>query len=570
MTTRSMARSVCGADCRFQRLYEGSQSSLNDMAGKHASALARVAALRGGLLDAMKQAFPAQYSAAERRLGHQLAAEKQDAVLLTFLRSFLQESSASRSSGPAAPDGTLELRAALAALGVQVGPGSDLRQWATAVKAHASAPVPAAPAVVAAAPAAAAGTADFPPPPEDYYPASDVDAPVDPSGLEMGGLEGLFAMDPVGDEPAPVAAVSGGESWDLSRLFDDGPVSHTPPAEDPTELFDLLYAGSPVTSAEPVAVAPPVDDAPPEPEEPAAEHSAPAASDTDPEAAPATREKKSGARTAAAVVKPELFPAAQVPRPARKRQPAKQARVTASAPTAASSAPEPVTGVATERYGELLALVSRPRPVFMSDLVAACGSPGLVAAWEQQFQDQGTASPVRVITPRAHHRERGSLVVPHSPELRAQMAEHGKNWWTDCLDDGADRARLRGARLYEAAVLLHRYADEIVSHKLTASVLSLRLNTPAGLTGVVMWVGSDSPTGPERQSLTNAVGDMINDRLVMLAVLTHESGARAVERLTGVIGEDAAANGWQPTMPVVASHSWDFASDSGASALAVL
>lgn len=568
-TSSGRAVHDCGPNCRYLRLYEGSQRSLSDMATKQARTLDRVVALRSGVLGLMKQHFAQQYAASERQLGHKLGTRDPDSVVLAFLDAFITQGqlNAARPSVPqpaAPPAGLDDLRAALLAAGMDVGSGPDLAAWARAVRAS-SPRTPAPAAVPAPAPA----------PAEQAPPVDDFDSSAWGTDPSMWGSEPYAApSEPLFGDDYEAASSGSGGAWDLGDLFNNTSSPATTAQDEdlePEDLIDSLYGSVVASPAPPEPPAPAVSA---QPEGPAA----PAASSEPPVAVaqqePAAESKARTARTQSSVVKPQMFPAATVPKPARGKRPAttKVARVSAAAPESSDEGAQQDEGpqVATERFGELLDMVSRPKPVFMSDLVAASGSHGLVNAWEQHFQDQGTASPVRVITPRTHHRARGSLVVPHSEALRNALAAHGNSCWTDCLDDGPDRPRLRGAKLYEAAVLLHRFSDEVVSHKRSAHVLSLRLNTPQGLTGVVMWVGSDSPAGDGRAALTEAVQEMVGDRLVMLAVLTHESGARAVERLASVVSEDAAALGWSPTMPLVASHSWDFATDSGASSLAIL
>lgn len=550
-TSRASSRSarVCGPECRYARLYEGSQTSLSDMAARQTATLERVSTLRDGLVSTLKQHFPTRLVETERRRGHKLGGRgDSDAVVLAVLNQFLQDASAAATPRPDAPPtptpGLDDLRAALLQAGFQVGTGTDLAAWASAVR--------------AAAPERerSHATAIAAPAPIAQDPVFDETDPwfghETPSPDSWGDLEDVFLPDP----PSPAAPTGPG----LDSLFDEGssgaPV-HASADMEPEALVDSLF-GPARPDAGPT-------DAPTPPQ--AAPSQSPLAT---PDARPVTPKANAagGARTAASVVKPEMFPPAQLPRASRaKRNAPRTPRVTAAPPV---DRPELPTAVATERFDELTALIARPRPVFISDLVAASQSPGLVTAWESHYQDLGSASPFRVITPRAHHRARGSLVVPHSTDLRQALAGHGRSGWADCLDESADRTRLRGARLYEAAVLLHRFADDIVSHKLTSEVLALRLNTPQGLTGAVVWLGSDSPAGSGRSALTEAVAEMIEDRMVLLAVLTHESGARAVERLASVVADDAATHDWQPTMPVVASHSWEFAADGGATSLAVL
>lgn len=547
-------------DCRYLRLYEGSQQSLSDMSSKQTATLRRVSELRAGVLALMKQHFPGQFEATTTSLGHRLGArEDHDSVVLAFLDDYLRVALASQAA-PASvgsPAGLGDLRAALFAAGVDVGPEDDLRVWATrvsernpltAVRAPAEDGTPA-----AEVPASAALVEDV-----------EVSTPVTADSDPFAG-EGLDWVPQDEEEPASVNPTAG---WDLGSLFDPevpGPPSPMPdPDLDADDLVAALFDQSPISRHPAPGPAPAVVPQPAAPVTSGPAH--PEGEAVPPAAVPA--------RTLSTVVRPEMFPSSSLPKaPGRKRTPsaAKVPRVDVQpAAPMGEAGPEAGSAVATERFGELDALVARPRPVFMSDLVQACGAPGLVTAWEQNFQDLGTAAPVRVITPRAHHRARGALVVPHSASMREQLTAAGPSVWTECLDDSPDRPRLRGARLYEVAVLLHRYSEQVVSHKLTSHTLSLRLNTPTGLVGAVMWVDSDTPAGPGRGHLADAVADMVGDRMSVLAVLTPETGARSVERLAGLVAEDAAARGWKPAMPLVATHSWEFAADGGSSALAIL
>lgn len=532
---------VCGPECGYRRLYEGSQASLNAMVATQTQTFARVAALRDGVLHVLKSVYPARYTEAEERIGQRLSVVD-DRVLLAFLESFVR---AGARPAPSAPTGVAALRTALEGAGFTLPAGDDLAQWAAAVRR----PVPA--------------TATSPTPPAAPAPAAT------PATAPADGRAGAAVDAAPWDAPAP-EDMAGPPTWDLADLFDDAGTTPAPqvPAD---ELFDQLYeqaerGHAQQTAPEPPTHAPEQALAPTHAAQPAgvAEPAAPAVEappvpvETQP--APAADSDQATGQ----VLKPQMFPPSQVPRTAKARRTgAKAARVTAAAP----GDPAPV---ATDRFAELFEKVASPWPVFVSDLVAASGSPGLVAAWEEHCRDQGNDSPVRFITPRAHHRDRGALALPRGGGLREKAAGVGRTVWAECLEDAPGRTRLRGARLYEVAVLLARYGSDVVSYKLRTDVLSLRITTPAGLTGVVMWVGTEAPTGSGREHLAAAIEDMITDRLVLLAVLTHEGGDRALDRLASVVSEDAAARSWQPTMPVVVSHSWDFAGDGGASALAVL
>ena len=131
---------LCGPECTYRSLYEGSQRSLSDMAAKQSVALSRVARLRTGVVAALKQTFPVEFSDAERVLGRRMSATD-DEVLLAYLSGFLAmpqaTSAASAASSAARPHhggaGLSELRGALAQCGVVLPAGDDPREWAAAV-----------------------------------------------------------------------------------------------------------------------------------------------------------------------------------------------------------------------------------------------------------------------------------------------------------------------------------------------------------------------------------------------------------------------------------------------------
>lgn len=219
-----------------------------------------------------------------------------------------------------------------------------------------------------------------------------------------------------------------------------------------------------------------------------------------------------------------------------------------------------------ELFDKLVAAVVIPRPVFTSDLVAMVGAESF-AAWEQRCRDMSTDCPVRFITPKPRHRARGSLIVPHAPDLRAAASEFTKSSWAACLDD----RRLRGAKLYEVAVLLHRFGDSVLSNRVEDNLVVLRVTQPRGLIGVVMTLEGDLASGSDgRAALAEGVEQLLADRLTLIAALTYQGEKNAVNKLADALREESTARAWTPTAPVIASTSWDFASDGGSSALSVL
>lgn len=73
----------CGPNCRFKTLYEGSQSSLADMAGNHASQSRRVGQLRQGVISILRAAAPRRFNELEKHLGCRVTEVDDD----TFLSS---------------------------------------------------------------------------------------------------------------------------------------------------------------------------------------------------------------------------------------------------------------------------------------------------------------------------------------------------------------------------------------------------------------------------------------------------------------------------------------------------
>lgn len=127
---------VCGPDCRYRGLYEGSQASLTDMAHRQAQALARVGRLRSGVVLSLRRNFSKAFAEAELALGHRLS-EVDDEILLAYLGHIM---SASPAASSLIPDGMEELRKALTAVGIQVPEGSDLSSWADVIRAQKNAP----------------------------------------------------------------------------------------------------------------------------------------------------------------------------------------------------------------------------------------------------------------------------------------------------------------------------------------------------------------------------------------------------------------------------------------------
>lgn len=690
------SQGLCASpDCSYRRLYEGSQASLSDMAGKQAGALNRVARLRDGLVRALKQNFPVGFADAEAQMGARMSSTE-DEVLLAYLFGFLASAQSGTAVGASQAVSLSrgqvdELRAALVSAGVALPDGHDLSAWAAALRQHAQS-APSAPAdsalpavaLVEGAPArpepavsddeAAAGLSDPAParrrtgtgglapmaekaqrpsarrrgrgqgsaaveaspdqgdaptidPFDDLPPDLDASSWADLGWEDDESLSGLPSAPAEGTPPASDGEQPPAESAALKGLFDDE--AETTPAaatddlftdsslrnlfedlehlDDPQSLVDALFNEAP--SADPVPgadltaepAAPPAADRPVDQglgrgtrggagdvptvadpsatteaaravEEPTPTVSAPAPADdagADPQASDSPVIVDD--RSSRSAMRPQLFPAASVPRQAKTARRGRTARVSA-APPDPKGLDVPLTESSSdltltdELFNQMVSAVVIPRPVFTSDLAAMAGAD-VASAWEQRCRDMGTDGPLRFITAKPRHKARGSLVVPHSPELRAAAAEFTRSSWAACLDD----RRLRGAKLYEVAVLLHRFGDSVLSNRVEDALISLRVTQPRGLVGVVMSLEPDLSAGSEgRKALADAVEQLLADRLTLVAALTYQGQKDAVHAMADALREEGAERRWEPLMPVIASTSWDFAADGGSSALSVL
>jgi hypothetical protein len=168
---------------------------------------------------------------------------------------------------------------------------------------------------------------------------------------------------------------------------------------------------------------------------------------------------------------------------------------------------------------------------------------------------------------KPRHRDRGNLVIPFDKDLRKAATEFDKSMWSRCLNEST----LKGAKLYEVAVLLHRFGDQIVTAEINANTVTLRINQQRGLVGVVMVLDTDLEPGEEtREELANEVETLMASRLTLMAVLTYNGGSKTLADLGNTLRDESQTRSWSVTCPVIVGHSWDFASDGGTSAVSVL
>lgn len=310
---------LCGPQCRYRSLYEGSQASLADMAARQAEALGRHGRLRAALLKVLRNTRPREYGAVESRIGRRLESVE-DHVLVAVVADLV--------GAPTDRGELAALRHALEAAGYSLPPVDDLGLWAAAITTAppdptfpAPVPVPEGTGAPAAAPGlpslSAAARASRPTVPE---PAPPPRAPT-----------------PWTPAPPPVAPVPAG----APRTAPDG-AGATPGDVDTalTELCDVF--GTPVPDAHRL----------------------------DPTAEPARTTAASRPDESAPPLRPRLFEAA----PPRRRR---TRRVSAEPPVE-----EPAPADLDELTRRIHAMVALPRPVFTSDLVELVG-PEAVQAFER-------------------------------------------------------------------------------------------------------------------------------------------------------------------------------------------
>lgn len=134
---------LCTDDCRYRALYEGSQTSLSDLAGKQAEALGFHGRLRNGLIDALKSTFPREFAQAEVALGRRFQ-DCDDRVLVAYVGVLAGAKTATSNPMTArtvAPD-LAALRGALSAAGFALPAEDDPDHWAVAVRAQQASLVP--------------------------------------------------------------------------------------------------------------------------------------------------------------------------------------------------------------------------------------------------------------------------------------------------------------------------------------------------------------------------------------------------------------------------------------------
>jgi len=572
-------REVCGPNCSYRGLYEGSQTSLSDMASRHAQALGRVGRLRSAMVSMLRRNFGSLSNQAETKLGTRLS-EVDDEVLLAYVDAFVASSTSNNQSYALSG-----LKEALQTLGVPVSSDDpvawiekihQLRQSGWALTQTVTSPPPAAdpePTPVARpleelaqeAHESADSYWGWEPTEGDDLSALFADQAADPGAPPSNAA----SADPSAAEPASAASsadVNASGDHDPARTVDGQPAAASDAAGDAdggaSGRLDELFADAPRLWDGDLGEQTESGEQPPRWQpSPVRARDTP---DDQPAPAPSVppEEPKPTSAETASVFQPPLRPElVQAP----KKSAAKGRRVRTQATPAeeldvpVSTASSQTGAVDASTHQALLAAASIPRPVFTRDLVAVAGSSDAVEAWEDACRADPGSVPVRFIAPKARHRMRGRLVIVNQPE------EDSSNWWQQCV------AAYRASRLYELGVLLNRVGDEVVSYTLADTGVLLRLNTPRGLVGVAVTFTTDLEAGSDAyRELQGHLEQLLSDRLTLTAVLTTSGESGSLDGLVTVVSAMAAEQNWAPAMPVVAARSWEYADDRGSSAVLVL
>lgn len=552
---------LCDENCKYRRLYEGSQRSLTEMASRQAQAVSRVGRLRNQLVLAAKRAFPRAFGEAERSMGKRMS-EVTDEILVAYLESFMGTSILAEE-----PEGVAELRQALNDLGVFIPAGADLKEWAEAIRRHGDVVVPGNDQRTRPMPAPALTPTR---PVQPLLRNRDLLAVVPKEDFD---LDDLFEPVPVatGSVPAPdvveTPEVGAGEASsagpDDPHPFEEAhQLDGAFAAEDAFDVADVFGGESIPGGAE---VGPATEEFVFEDstlENPTMEEST-VASSTNPapsaiiETDTAVVQPALPAWATGKTVKPQLFPAAAAgTKPAKRTR--KQVRTRATAPDVpeAGNTNDVSTGsegLTDDIRTQLMAAIAVPRPVFTSDLASIVGGDEIISAWRDDLQTGDLT--VRFVLPKPRHRSRGSLVIPQAT-LAGSDINFSRSHWARCME------AYRGARIYEMGVFFHRFVEQVISFESDGETVAVRMSLPNGLTGAVLVAGQDlAEGGATRVSITGALDRLLRDRLVHVAVLVLN--AEQFEAVRAAVEEEAKSKEWAANMPVTLSRSWEYVDGTG-------
>ena len=508
----SRRETVCGPDCRYRSLYEGTQSSLTDIASKQAEALGRVGRLRNGMISILKQKYPRRFAISEQNAGCRFN-HMDDEYILGYFEQILEITSELKLN---------TLRTALIELGVNLPETDNVELWSFAI-------------------------GEFRSNLEKNKGKKGVDPKMDaitsisistptmlPTSKSLGVKEEseqkkeniVTNLLPIEDLTIPPLA-----PWLDGILSKDENITFEEVNFDFSDLFSddkVNISNSKTTVVETAGTT--IDKVVPNPLE------------------------RNLVQTVS--IRPELFPSKAKTSPGRKRT-GKSLRTAATPPDLPQGENSNIP-LSDEMRVKLMASVCIPRPMFTSDLISLVGSEISVSAWESECLERREQE-VRFVNPKKRHAQRGSLVLPHG-YLRDAATEFTKSAWGECMQ------RYRSTVLYELAVFISHRGGEIVTHSYSEEIANFRLNQSRGFVGVIFNL-EDKVKEATIEILCNEIQGMMSEKLSLIIILTPY--AENLEFIVKGVSEECKRRELIPVMPVVVAKSWEYALDKGSSAILV-
>lgn len=536
-------------NCSYKKLYEGAQSSLTDMAGKHASALGRIGRLRNSVVQACKNTSPAAFAQLEARMSRRLS-DADDQMIVAAVEHLLRESSGSDSTDART---SKELRRLLALRGVVLS-GDNPGEW---VKQLGGTPVETKPEAFLATELS-------------FFSAlarrkeRDIDAqvekavPTPPPDAWSQAVERLLGKRKTEAQVSAEAALANAEreaeflaaNPDVDSFQDVKPTRKksgktSKPRPEPSDHTTQAWPEVSSVSWDDLK-----DDSATQSQDQTKDNSADTPSDNTPSGnTPLESERK---MAPSQPVRVELFPNPNPSSTARKRT-RRQPRTHAIPPESfQDAAPAAASVVSLEM---LSTVVRSSRPVFTSELAEIAGSEDLFEEWKREQMTDG--STVRFIAPKARHKQRGALVIPVGA-ARDDLDAKGPSWWSAVLD------KWRGAKLYELAVLFSKVSDTVASCHVDDHLpyVNLTLSRDRGVTGIVVLCDDDlSSLSPGHNALKEGLSDMLSKQTELTVVLVTSD--KALDEAVSAASSIYKSEGWTANSPVVVARSWEWANDSG-------
>ena len=509
----SRRETVCGPDCRYRSLYEGTQSSLTDIASKQAEALGRVGRLRNGMISILKQKYPRRFAISEQNAGCRFN-HMDDEYILGYFEQILEITSELKLN---------TLRTALVELGVNLPETDNVEMWSFAIAEFRSAVRGNSEQLDTATTKKDQGGSSTI--------ASNSILPATKLGVNqksvVAGLDSSINPLPIEDLTIPPLAPwlddilskeegedFNEENFDFSDLFSDDKVINS--NTKPSDTIEKLTQNNDKSIHSTV--------------------------------------ERNLVQTVS--IRPELFPSKAKTKTTKKRT-GKSLRTAATPPDLPQGESSSVA-LSDEMRLKLMAAVCIPRPMFTSDLISIASSETIVSTWESECLERREQE-VRFVNPKKRHAQRGSLVLPHG-YLRDAATEFTKSAWGECMQ------RYRSTVLYELAVFISHRGSEIVTHSYSEEIANFRLNQSRGFVGVIFNL-EDKVKETTIEILCNEIEGMMSEKLSLIIILTPY--AENLEFIVKGVSDECKRRELTPVMPVVVAKSWEYALDKGSSAILV-